>query len=85
MSNKVYWTTAKGVKIDVDVMDINHLRNTLKMIIRHNENVAEYNRQVALHNSKSFELNGDIANMFNEEMERAEYDYLDDFDYYENL
>lgn len=32
--NKVYWTQRNGVKIDIDTMDIQHLRNTLKMIVR---------------------------------------------------
>ena len=52
-------------------MDVNHLRNVLKMMLRHNENVAEYNRQVLQHNSKksSFQLNGDIANMMNDDLE----------------
>ena len=31
---KVYWTMKNGQKIDVDQMDIQHLRNTLKMLIR---------------------------------------------------
>ena len=31
---KVYWTMRNGQKIDVDTMDIQHLRNTLKMLIR---------------------------------------------------
>jgi hypothetical protein len=30
----IYWTMKNGKKISVDDMDINHLRNTLKMIIR---------------------------------------------------
>jgi hypothetical protein len=30
----VYWTMRNGKKISVDDMDINHLRNTLKMIIK---------------------------------------------------
>jgi hypothetical protein len=30
----VYWTMRNGQKIDVDTMDIQHLRNTLKMVIR---------------------------------------------------
>lgn len=30
----VYWTMKNGQQISVDDMDINHLRNTLKMIIR---------------------------------------------------
>ncbi len=37
MSNTVYWTMKDGNKISVDNMDINHLRNTLKMIIRNSE------------------------------------------------
>jgi hypothetical protein len=32
--DKVYWTTKDGQKISVDDMDINHLRNTLKMLIK---------------------------------------------------
>ena len=31
---KVYWTMRNGQKIDVDTMDIQHLRNTLKMLIK---------------------------------------------------
>jgi len=30
----VYWTMKNGQKINVDDMDINHLRNTLKMLIK---------------------------------------------------
>jgi len=30
---KVYWTNSKNQQIDVDSMDENYLRNTLKMII----------------------------------------------------
>lgn len=32
--NKVYWITKTGVEIDIDEMTTNHLRNTLKMIVR---------------------------------------------------
>lgn len=31
---KIYWTTKTGEKINIDDMSVNHLRNTLKMIIR---------------------------------------------------
>ena len=34
MNSIVYWTMRNGQKIDVDTMDIQHLRNTLKMLIR---------------------------------------------------
>lgn len=35
---KTYWTTKDGVKIDIDEMSIEHLRNTLKLIVRRNLN-----------------------------------------------
>jgi len=40
---KIYWTTRAGEKIDVDEMDINHLRHTLKMIIINRERDNEIN------------------------------------------
>jgi phage terminase large subunit GpA-like protein len=45
---KYYWTMKNGQKIDVDDMDITHLRNSLKMVIRAieatNAKIAERNR-----------------------------------------
>jgi triosephosphate isomerase len=41
-------------------MDIKHLRNTLKMIIRNNQ--PKQKKRI------EFTLNGDIANQFNEEL-----------------
>ena len=35
----IYWKMRNGQLISVDEMDINHLRNTLKMIIRNNQKV----------------------------------------------
>lgn len=65
MKNKTYyWTTKSGEKINVDDMDITHLRNALKMIIRNVENKPK---------RINFTLNGDIANDFNEQMEEFEY------------
>ena len=52
-----YWTQKDGTKISVDDMDINHLRNTLKMIIR-NLNKIEA-KQVKP--TPKFKLRGDIA------------------------
>jgi len=69
-SGKVYWTMKNGQKIDVDEMDINHLRNTLKMIIR-NVEAKPVKKQ------RSFQLNGDMAQYhydMMEELEREEYD-----------
>lgn len=54
----VYWTMRDGQKIDIDQMSLEHLRNTLKMIVRNNE------RRRML--SSTFKLNGDIAQDFND-------------------
>ena len=35
----VYWTMKNGQKINVDTMDIQHLRNTLKLIINNKARV----------------------------------------------
>ncbi len=68
MKNKTYyWTTKAGDKINVDDMDITHLRNALKMILRNIENKPK---------RINFTLNGDIANDFNDKME--EYEYYDE-------
>jgi hypothetical protein len=53
--NNIYWTTKNGHKILVDDMDIDHLRNTLKMIIRNQA------KSVKVQPKNSFELNGDMA------------------------
>jgi hypothetical protein len=37
----IYWTTKDGRKIDIDEMDINHLRNILKMIMRNRKKHKE--------------------------------------------
>ena len=65
MKDIVYWTMKDGNKINVDHMDLNHLRNTLKMLIRANK-------------SSAFQLNGDIAQHSIEE--QIEEDYLDYYD-----
>ena len=38
-NSPVYWKMRNGKLISVDDMDINHLRNVLKMIIRNNQKV----------------------------------------------
>jgi len=56
-----YWTTKDGTKIDIDKMSIDHLRNCLKMVVRAVEK-----------KEKKFKLNGDIANMYNDDEELAD-------------
>jgi hypothetical protein len=59
MSDKIYWTMKNGQKIDVDTMDLTHLRNTLKMIIRNQTRV-----KTSAPVKPKFELHGEIASEF---------------------
>ena len=50
---KTYWTMKNGNKIDIDEMDINHLRNTLKMLVRNTEKKKQA--------KPKFQIHGEIA------------------------
>lgn len=50
----VYWTMKDGRRISIDDMDINHLRNTLKLIVK--------SIKVKPVSKPKFEVRGDIAN-----------------------
>lgn len=66
MSEPIYWTTKNGVKINVDDMDENHVRNAFKMLLRkirkHNEELA---LQIAVERARAdaqrFKIRGEIA------------------------
>ena len=61
-----------GELIDIDDMDINHLRNTLKLVLRNRETVI---KQIFKSKKPSFVLHGDMANEFNSsQYENDEYD-----------
>lgn len=63
MSNQpVYWKMRNGKLISVDEMDINHLRNVLKMILRNREKALQ---QLQSKPKVEFKLNGDMAQEFN--------------------
>ena len=62
-----YWTMKNGQKINVDDMDVQHLRNTLKMILR---NIEAAEKKVPKY---KFELRGDIAQDHVAQMEDADY------------
>ncbi len=64
---KIYWTMRNGQKIDVDTMDIQHLRNTLKMIIRNKQRV------VTAPVKPKFEIHGEMAQNFLEQMIEEDY------------
>lgn len=54
----VYWTMKNGQKIDVDTMDLQHLRNTLKMLIK------AVRAKSAPVSKPKFQVNGEIASEF---------------------
>jgi len=68
---KYYWTMKNGQKIDIDLMDENHLRNTLKMIMRNIENAEAKEREIR---KTRFKLNGDIAQDHFDQMTLSEYE-----------
>ena len=67
--SKIYWTTKDGSKIDVNEMSIEHLRNTLKMIIRKNQAVSitcphntsdAYDKEVVKYKSTPYAYSGNL-------------------------
>lgn len=74
-NNIVYWKQRNGVLISIDDMDINHLRNTLKMIVN---NSNKHKKRA------EFKLNGDMANEFNNNFHSDEFDECDatELDFY---
>lgn len=69
----VYWKMRNGKLISVDDMDINHLRNVLKMILK-NRKKAIQTLQAKSKPKVEFKLNGDIAQEFN----NSHYSDIDD-------
>ena len=70
--NSVYWKMRNGKLISVDDMDINHLRNVLKMIIRNNQKVQNncpYNITQALdmENVDHHEFESDLGYIFHDD------------------
>jgi hypothetical protein len=63
MNEKVYWKMRDGNLISVDDMDINHLRNVLKIVLKNRQTVI---KQIVKSKRPSFVLHGDMANEFNE-------------------
>jgi hypothetical protein len=61
----VYWKMRNGELVSVDDMDVNHLRNVLKMIIRNREKAIQL-LQAKAKPKVEFKLNGDMANEFHE-------------------
>lgn len=60
-NSPVYWRMRNGKSISVDDMDLNHLRNVLKTIIRNREKALQAKSKPKVESK----LNGDIAQEFN--------------------
>ena len=68
---KIYWKQRNGEIIDIDDMDINHLRNVLKIVLKNRQTVI---KQIVKSKRQSFML-GDIAAEFNSsQYDDNEYD-----------
>lgn len=65
---KVYWKTKKGEYIDIDQMDIYHLRNIVKMYVK---KVEAY--KAKLNEKNKFEIQGEIAQSMIDDAEDQEY------------
>lgn len=77
MTNQpVFWRTADNRLISIDDMDLNHLRNALKMIAR---NIAKAKAD-RISKANEFTLNGDMAEQFIEHSLACD-EYNDDFEY----
>jgi len=80
----VYWKQRNGKLVSVDEMDTNHIKNAFKHLIKHHQNVVQQANEVvdkynalikkrkAERGEASFNLNGDIAQSFNDDMEQYE-------------
>ena len=69
---KIYWKQRNGEIIDIDDMDINHLRNVLKIVLKNRQTVI---KQIVKSKRTNFMLHGDMANEFNKSQdENEEYD-----------
>ena len=61
MSNQpIYWRMRNGKLISIDEMDVNHLRNVLKMIIKNNQKVIDHH-----------EFESDLGYRFNDDENRG--------------
>ena len=67
MNEPVYWTMKDGQKINVDDMDIGHLRNTLKLLIRNNTPSKRVSK------AKEIYPHGEMAQDFNDTQESLEF------------
>lgn len=72
MKEPVYWTTKDGIKMNVDDMDDNHVRNAFKMLLR---NIVNAEAKAKEKKIREFFPNGDIAQMMVDQEVDEDFDY----------
>jgi hypothetical protein len=83
---KVYWTTREGVKMDLDYMNPEHLKNAFKMLILAVEK-DQQKRDLKRKKDNEFKLHGDIAQahfdaMVDSECREMGFTNYDEYEYY---
>lgn len=69
MSEIVYWTMKNDQQISVDDMDINHLRNTLKMIIKNSTTKIVVKKEKPLGNIEDCFVEAEMDQLYNDLMD----------------
>jgi hypothetical protein len=75
-NSNIYWKTKDGRLINVDDMDEQHVRNAFKMILRN----IQTKREEAKAKPYIVELNGDMAQQFNDQQEYDEFEDIYPYD-----
>ena len=75
---KVFWTTKTGERIDIDDMSVQHLRNSLKMIVTNIEKL-KLQQQRKKH---EIHLQGEIAIQLQEQMIIEEFGCDEEYEFF---
>jgi hypothetical protein len=75
---KTFWTMANGAQIDIDNMSVEHLRNTLKMIVNNSIRVSAQKEL----ERKELHLIGEMAQQINEQIILEEFDNFDEWEHF---
>lgn len=75
---KVFWTTKTGEKIDIDNMSVQHLKNTLKMIVTNIEKIKLQEKR----QKHEIHLQGEIAKQLHEQMIIEEFGCDEEYEFF---
>jgi len=77
-TNPTYWKMRNGKSIDIDSMDLNHLRNTLKMIVNNSNKHKEQKKLHGWNDAGANEFNNSAIGRKFKELEVQEL--MDDYE-----